>query len=64
MKFVEERFCSADKSLVGILMDELTIIKFDESRSIQNHITEMTKIATRFSTLGIIVDDTFLVQST
>jgi len=62
LKFVEERFRSADKSLAGTLMAELTTMKFDGSRSMQNHIIEMTNIAARLRTLGMKVDDTFLVQ--
>ncbi|XP_049414553.1 uncharacterized protein LOC125877248 [Solanum stenotomum] len=62
LKFVEERFRSADKSLVGTLMAELTTMKFDGSHSMQNHIIKMTNIATRFRALGMKVDDTFLVQ--
>ncbi|KAK4713388.1 hypothetical protein R3W88_019295 [Solanum pinnatisectum] len=38
LKFVEECFRSADKSFAGTLMVELTTIKFDGSRSMQNHI--------------------------
>ena len=57
-----ERFHSADKSLAGTLMAELTTMKFDGSRSMQNHIIEMTNIAARLRTLGMKVDDTFLVQ--
>nr|XP_009610045.1 uncharacterized protein LOC104103815 [Nicotiana tomentosiformis] len=45
LKFVEERFRPADKSLAGTLMAELTTMKFDESRSMQNHSIEMTNIA-------------------
>ncbi|XP_060210393.1 uncharacterized protein LOC132637296 [Lycium barbarum] len=45
LKFVEERFRSADKSLAGTLMAELTTMKFDGSHSMQNHIIEMTNIA-------------------
>uniref|UniRef100_A0A1U7Y848 Uncharacterized protein LOC104245390 n=1 Tax=Nicotiana sylvestris TaxID=4096 RepID=A0A1U7Y848_NICSY len=62
LKFVEESFCSVDKSLAGTLMDELMTIKFDGSCSMQNHIIEMTNIAARLQTLGIKVDDSFLVQ--
>ncbi|XP_009630499.4 uncharacterized protein LOC107815912 [Nicotiana tabacum] len=62
LKFVKEHFRSADKSLAGTLMIELTTIKFDGSRSMQNHITEMTNIAARLQTLGMKVDDSFLVQ--
>ncbi|XP_069150387.1 uncharacterized protein [Solanum lycopersicum] len=62
LKFVEERFRSTDKSLAGTLMAELTIMKFDSSSSMKNHIIEMTNITARLSTLGMEVDDTFLVQ--
>ena len=62
LKFVEEHFRSADKSLAGTLMAELTILKFDGSISMQNHIIEMNNIASRLSTLGMKVDDTFLIQ--
>nr|XP_016441496.1 PREDICTED: uncharacterized protein LOC107767097 [Nicotiana tabacum] len=62
LKFVEERFRFTDKSLAGTLMAELTTMKFDGSRSMQNHIIEMTNIATRLRTLGMKVDDSFLVQ--
>nr|XP_033512417.1 uncharacterized protein LOC104097793 [Nicotiana tomentosiformis] len=62
LKFVKERFRSADKSLAGILMAELTIMKFDGSRSMQNNIIEMTNITARLQTLRMKVDDSFLVQ--
>nr|XP_033509313.1 uncharacterized protein LOC117274201 isoform X1 [Nicotiana tomentosiformis] len=62
LKFVEECFRFADKSLAGTLMAELTTMKFDGSRSMQNHIIEMTNIAARLQTLGMKVDDSFLVQ--
>ena len=62
LKFVEEHFRSADKSLAGTLMAELTILKFDGSISMQNHIIEMNNITSRLSTLGMKVDDTFLIQ--
>ncbi|XP_019228950.1 PREDICTED: uncharacterized protein LOC109210035 [Nicotiana attenuata] len=62
LKFVEERFRSTDKSLAGTLMAELTTMKFDGSRSMQNHIIEMTNIAARLQTLEMKVDDSFLVQ--
>ena len=42
-------------------MVELTTMKFD-GRSMQNHIIEMTNIAARLRTLGMKVNDTFLVQ--
>ncbi|XP_075103776.1 uncharacterized protein LOC107791994 [Nicotiana tabacum] len=62
LKFVEKHFRSADNSLVGTLMAELTTMKFDGSRSMQNHIIEMTNIVARLQTLGMKVDDSFLVQ--
>ncbi|XP_060195416.1 uncharacterized protein LOC132624692 [Lycium barbarum] len=62
LKFVKERFRSADKSFAGTLMDELTTMKFDGSRSMQNHIIKMTNIAARLRTLGMKVDGSFLVQ--
>ncbi|KAH0636413.1 hypothetical protein KY290_036857 [Solanum tuberosum] len=43
-------------------MVELTTMKFDGSRSTQNHIIEITNIAARLQTLGMQVDDTFLVH--
>ena len=61
-KLVEECFRSADKSLVGTLMAELRTMKFDGSKGMQQHIIEMTNISARLKTLGMIVDDSFLVQ--
>ena len=62
LRFVEERFRSVNKSLVGTLMAQLTTMKFDGSRSMQEHTIEMTNIAARLKTLGMAVDDSFLVQ--
>ena len=61
LKLVEERFRSADKSLVGTLMAELTTTKYDGLQSMQQHILDMTNIAIRLTTLGMKVDDSFLV---
>ncbi|KAG8390191.1 hypothetical protein BUALT_Bualt01G0057900 [Buddleja alternifolia] len=62
LKLVEDRFRSADKSLAGTLMAELTTMKYDGSRSMQQHILEMTNTAARLKSLGMTVDDSFLVQ--
>ncbi|KAH0661475.1 hypothetical protein KY284_026406 [Solanum tuberosum] len=62
LKFVGEHFRSADKSLTGTLIAKLTTMKFDGSRSMQNHIIEMTNISARLRTLGMKVDDTFLAK--
>jgi len=62
MKFVEERSQTADKSLVGTLMSMLTTMKFDGSRTMHEHVIEMTNIATRLKSLGMAVDEGFLMQ--
>ena len=59
MQFVEERFRSADKSLAGTLMAELTTMKFDGSRTMQEHIIEMTNLAARLNSFGLTVEDFF-----
>lgn len=62
MKFVEERSQTADKSLAGTLMSTLTTMKYDGSRTMHEHILEMTNLATKLRTLGMNVDEYFLVQ--
>ena len=37
-------------------------MKFDRSRSMQEYTIEMTNIVVRLKTLGMAVDDSFLVQ--
>ena len=51
MKFVEKCFQTTDKSLVKTLMSTLTIIKFDDSRTMHEHVIEMTNIAIRLKSL-------------
>ena len=53
MWLVGERSQTADKSVVGTLMSTLTTMKFDGSRTMYEHVIEMTNIATRLKTLGI-----------
>ena len=62
LKFVEERFRSANKSLAGTLMAELTTMKYDGSQGMQQHIINMSNIAARLKTLGMTVDNSLLVQ--
>ncbi|KAI0524826.1 hypothetical protein KFK09_004214 [Dendrobium nobile] len=64
MKYVENisQSESADKSRSGTLMGILTTMKFDGSRTIYEHITEMTNIAARLNTMGMKVSESFLVQ--
>ncbi|KAA0039623.1 Retrovirus-related Pol polyprotein from transposon TNT 1-94 [Cucumis melo var. makuwa] len=63
MKSVEK--CSQsesfDKSLAATLMSTLTNIKFDGSRTIHEHILEMTNLAARLKTMGMEVNENFLV---
>ncbi|KAG5228069.1 Retrovirus-related polyprotein from transposon [Salix suchowensis] len=58
MKAIEERFKTADKSLAGKLMADLTTIKFDGTRSMHEHVIEMTNLAAKLRNLGMTVDDT------
>lgn len=62
MKFVEERFQTVDKSLAGTLMSTLTTMKFGGSHTMHEHVTEMIDIAARLKSLGMDVDENFLVQ--
>jgi len=62
MKFVEERSQTADKSLAGTLMSTLTTMKFDDLRTMHEHVIEMTNVAARLKSLGMVVDEAFLVQ--
>ncbi|KAA0061857.1 copia-like pol polyprotein [Cucumis melo var. makuwa] len=63
MKSVEKCYQSesADKSLARTLMSTLTNIKFDGSRTIHEHILEMTNLAARLKTMGMEVNENFLV---
>ncbi|CAL9026013.1 unnamed protein product, partial [Prunus brigantina] len=61
-KNVENRFKTADKSLAGTLMAELTTKKFDGTRGMREHVLEMTNVAAKLKTLGMSVDESFLVQ--
>ena len=51
LNLVKECFCSVDKSLIGTLMAELTTMKYDGSRSMQQHILDITNIAARLMML-------------
>ena len=58
---VEERSQTTDKSLAGTLMSTLTTMKFDGSRIMHEHVIEMTNIVVRLKTLGMIMNENFLV---
>nr|GEW81012.1 hypothetical protein [Tanacetum cinerariifolium] len=62
LKLVEEKFCSADKALAETLMAKHNTMKFDGSKSMQQHVLDITNTAARPKTLGMNVDDSFLVQ--
>ena len=62
LKAVEERFKTADKSLAGTLMAQLTTMKYNGVHGMQNHILEMTNLAAKLKTLGMIVGESFLIQ--
>ncbi|KAG8390835.1 hypothetical protein BUALT_Bualt01G0124800 [Buddleja alternifolia] len=62
MKFVEEHSQTADKSLASTLMGTLTNMKFDGTRTMHEHILDMTNVAAKLRTLGMNVYEFFLVQ--
>ncbi|XP_057981253.1 uncharacterized protein LOC131166693 [Malania oleifera] len=51
----------ADKSLARTLMGTLTTIKFDDARTMHKHVVEMTNIAAKLKTLGMDVNENFIV---
>jgi len=62
MGLVGEHSQIADKSLARTLMSTLITMKFVGSRTMYEHVIKMTNIATRLKTLGMIVNENFLVQ--
>jgi len=59
-KCVEERSQTVDKSLTGTLMSTLTTMKFDSSRTMHEHVIEMTNIVARLKSLRMEVDENYL----
>ena len=62
MGLVGEHSQTADKSLAGTLMSTLTTMKFYGSRTMHEHVIEMTNIAARLKILGMAANKNFLVQ--
>ena len=62
LKFVAESSQTAGKSLAGTLIGTLTTIKFHGSRTMHEHVNEMTNVATRVKSLRMEVEQNFLVQ--
>ena len=58
---VEDCFKIADKSLARTLMVKLTTMKFDGKHGIQEHAIEMTNLVAQLKTLGMNVDEFFLI---
>ncbi|XP_019084227.1 PREDICTED: uncharacterized protein LOC109125895 [Camelina sativa] len=53
---IEERFKTADKSLAGKLMADLTTIKYDGTMSMHEHCIEMTNLAAKLKNLGMSIN--------
>ena len=61
LKFVEECSQTADKSLAKTIMSPLTTTKFDGSRTKHEHLIEITNLSAILKSLGMEVDESFLV---
>ena len=59
---MEESSETSDNSLAWTQMDTLTTMKFDGSRTMHEHVIEMTNVAPRLKSLRIEVEQHFLVQ--
>ncbi|KAI3465121.1 hypothetical protein Pfo_021784 [Paulownia fortunei] len=64
MKFVEDHSHSdfANKSFAGTRMGMFTTMTFDGSRTIHEHVIEITNITTILGSMGLKVSDNFLMQ--
>ena len=62
LNMVEQRSQTADKSLAVTLMSTLITMKFDGSRTMHEHVLEMTNLSTRLKSLGMEVDESLIVQ--
>lgn len=60
LKNIEERFRSANKLLTRTLIVILTIIKYDRTKRMQEHIFEITNISTRLQILKMKIDESFI----
>ena len=62
MGLVGERSQTTYKSLARKMINTLTTMKLDGSRTMHEHIIEMTNIVARLKTLGMTVNENFLIQ--
>nr|KYP57193.1 hypothetical protein KK1_003451 [Cajanus cajan] len=60
MGFVGERSQTTNKFFAETLMSTLTIMKFDGSRTMHEHVIEMINIAARLKSFGMAVNENFL----
>ena len=62
MKAIEEQFVSSDKALASTLMNKLSGMKHNKSRTVREHIMEMRDIAAQLKSLEVEISESFLVQ--
>ncbi|XP_047260877.1 uncharacterized protein LOC124894186, partial [Capsicum annuum] len=62
LKLMEESSQTVDKSLARTLMGTVITMKFDGSHTMHEHVIEITNIAARLKSLGLEVEQNFLVQ--
>ncbi|XVE60162.1 hypothetical protein DITRI_Ditri05aG0105800 [Diplodiscus trichospermus] len=62
MKFVEEHSQIVQKPFATTLVDTLTNMKYNGSCTMHEHVNEMIAITTRLNSLGMLVDDGYLVH--
>ncbi|XP_028057285.1 uncharacterized protein LOC114261242 [Camellia sinensis] len=62
MRAIEEQFASSDKALASTLMNKLSGMKHNNSRSVREHIMEMRDIAARLKSLEIEISESLLIN--
>jgi hypothetical protein len=62
LKAIEEQFVSFDKALASTLMNKLSIMKHNKSRSMREHIMEIRDIAAQLKSLEIEISESFVVH--
>ncbi|GAV58101.1 UBN2_2 domain-containing protein, partial [Cephalotus follicularis] len=62
MKSVEEQFVRSDKALASTIMNKLSGIRFDNSKSVHEHIMEIMDIAAKLKSLEVEISKSFLVH--
>lgn len=59
---VKQGLKTADKSLAGKLMAELTNMRYDGTRTMHDHVIEMSNLASKLKSLRMTVDESFLLH--